>query len=154
MRVPTWVGTAAAVTVAAAAGTAATDPSTRWYRGLRKPRWQPPSAAFPAVWTPLYVLIAVAGARVLDRSDPAARTSFMRAYGLNLALNAGWTVVFFRAEKPALALAEIGVLNVSNVALLRRAARVDGLAAAALTPYVAWTVFATALNAAIVRLND
>ncbi|MEV4537478.1 TspO/MBR family protein [Asanoa sp. NPDC049518] len=153
MRLPTWVKTAAVVTVAAAAPTVATDPSSAWYRDLRKPSWQPPPAAFPAVWTPLYGLIAVAGARVLDRSEGGARRSFAWAYGINLTLNAGWSFVFFGARKPAAALVEIGALNVSNALLLRSAFRTDRLAGAALAPYAAWTLFATALTTAIVRLN-
>jgi tryptophan-rich sensory protein len=153
MRTPTLVKTATAVTATAAVGRVVTNPSSAWYRRLRKPRWQPPPAAFPAVWTPLYALISVAGARALDRSSGAPRASFARAYGLNLALNAGWTIAFFGARRPAAALAEIGALNVSNLVLLRRAAQADRLAGAALAPYVAWTLFATALNVAIVRLN-
>ncbi|WP_406076758.1 tryptophan-rich sensory protein [Micromonospora sp. NBC_00858] len=35
-----------------------------------------------------------------------------------------------------------------------RASRADRLAGAALAPYVAWTLFATVLNGAIVRLNS
>ncbi|MFI7517929.1 TspO/MBR family protein [Micromonospora globbae] len=154
MRPPTLVTTAAAVAATAAVGAAATDASSRWYRRLRKPRWQPPPAAFPLVWTPLYALIAMAGARTLDAAGRAERAPFARAYALNLALNAGWTALFFRARRPAAALADIAVLNASNLALLRRAGRADRLAGVALAPYVAWTLFATALNATIVRLNS
>ncbi|MFC0508936.1 TspO/MBR family protein [Micromonospora costi] len=153
MLPPTWIRTGAAVVATAAVGAAATDPSSRWYRRLRKPRWQPPPQAFPLVWTPLYALLAVAGTRTLDRSSGAERAAFARAYALNLALNAGWTALFFRARRPAAALAEIAALNVSNALVLRRAARTDRVAGAALAPYAAWTLFATALNGAIVRLN-
>lgn len=155
MRVPTLVKTAAAVAATAAAGSAAasTGTSSRWYRRLRKPAWQPPPAAFPVVWTPLYGLIAVAGARVLDRAQGPDRAAFARGYALNLALNAGWTALFFGARRPGAALAEIAALNVSNLVLLRRAAGTDRPAGAALAPYVAWTLFATALNGAIVGLN-
>jgi benzodiazapine receptor len=154
MTIPTWVKTTAAVTAAAAAGSIATDPASPWYRTLRKPSWQPPPAAFPAVWTPLYALIAVAGTRALNNSrDEAERGAFARSYGINLGLNAAWTLLFFGAKRPKLALAEIVTLNVSNVLLWRRAARTDRLAGAALAPYVAWTLFATALNTAIVRRN-
>jgi benzodiazapine receptor len=72
---------------------------------------------------------------------------------VNLVLNAGWTAMFFRARNPTAALGEIAALNLSNGLLLRRAAAADRLAVAALAPYVAWTVFATCLNGAIVRLN-
>ncbi|GAA1736122.1 TspO/MBR family protein [Luedemannella helvata] len=155
MRLPTLVKTAAAVTATAAVGAVITSSSTSsgWYRRLRKPSWQPPSAAFPLVWTPLYALIAVAGARALDRAEGAERTAFTRDYALNLALNAGWTALFFGARRPAAALAEITALNASNILLVRRAGRTDRLAGAALVPYAGWTLFATALNGAIVGLN-
>jgi translocator protein len=153
MPVSTLAKTAAAVAATALAGSVATTPASEWYRSLDKPAWQPPPAAFPAVWTPLYGLIAVAAARVVDRARGGERNAFKRAFAANLALNAGWTTVFFRARRPGLALLEIALLNGSNVDLLRRAWRADRLAGAALAPYVAWTGFATALNAAIVARN-
>jgi benzodiazapine receptor len=147
------VRTALAVGITAATGAIATDPDSAWYRSLDKPRWQPPSWAFPAVWTPLYGLLAVTGARVLDRTSGRHRTAFSLGYSANLLLNTGWTVVFFRLRSPTAALAEIVVLNVSNLDLLRRAGAADRLAAGLITPYVAWTVFATALTASIARRN-
>ncbi|GAB1692557.1 TspO/MBR family protein [Krasilnikovia sp. M28-CT-15] len=153
MRIPTLVKTAAAVTAAAFAGAAGTDPRSDWYEGLEKPSWQPPPRAFGLVWTPLYALIAVAGARVLDRTSGAERQAFRRAYAQNLALNAAWTPLFFAARAPVAALADVVALNVSNAYLLRRAWRADRTAAACLAPYVAWTYFATALNTAIVHRN-
>jgi hypothetical protein len=42
----------------------------RWYEDLRKPAWRPPNAAFPVVWTVLYILIAIAGWRVWERASP------------------------------------------------------------------------------------
>jgi benzodiazapine receptor len=149
----TLVKTALAVAATAVAGSVATDPDSAWYRRLRKPSWQPPPSAFPLVWTPLYALIAVAGARATDRTRGADRNAFLTTYTLNLILNAGWTAIFFRGRRPTAALAEIAALNVANLVLLRQALRADRVAGAALVPYVAWTGFATALNAAIVKLN-
>jgi tryptophan-rich sensory protein len=153
MALPTLVKTAAGVAAAAAAGSAATRPGSTWYQSLEKPRWQPPPAAFPVVWTSLYALIALAAARALNRLPPAERRRFWRTYAINLGLNAGWTGVFFGARRPGLALAEIAALNWSNVTLLRRAWRTDRLAGAALLPYVAWTGFATVLNGTIAARN-
>jgi translocator protein len=151
-----WVKETAAVagcvTVAAAAGSVAADPGSAWYRSLRKPRWQPPAAAYALVWTPLYVAIAYAGARVLSRAGHG-RGRFARSLVLNLALNGAWTPLFFRARRPRIALADIACLDVANVALIRRAWQADRVAAALLVPYAAWTAFATVLNAEIVRLN-
>jgi translocator protein len=105
------------------------------------------------VWTSLYALIAFGSARTLERMPPAGRARFWRAYAVNLGLNAGWTVVFFGARRPNLALLEIAALNASNLALLKRAWRTDRLAGAALVPYVVWTGFATVLNRSIVARN-
>lgn len=153
MPIPTLVKTATATGVTAVAGAIATKPASRWYQSLDKPPWQPPATAFPTVWTTLYSLIAVAGARTLDRTHGADRAGFRRVFATNLALNAAWTALFFRVRRPRWALAEIAVLNAANLALLRRTWRADRIAAAALLPYVAWTGFATALNASIVARN-
>jgi translocator protein len=153
MTWPTLFKTSAAVAAAAVAGSLVTRPDSAWYRSLDKPRWQPPPAAFPIVWTTLYGLLAVAGARVLDRTTGASRARFARGFGANLVLNAGWTAVFFGARAPRAALAEITVLNASNLVLLGQAWRVDRVAAVAIAPYAAWTAFATALTAAIAARN-
>ena len=67
----------------------------------------------------------------------------------DLAANAGWCWLFFKRRSPAGGLAGIVVLDALNVELLRQAARRDTKAATALAPYVAWTLFATVLNADI-----
>jgi len=153
MRIPTVVLTLAGAAATAAIGSLATAPGTSWYRRLDKPPWQPPSAAFPLVWTPLYVSIGIAGGRALDRAAPSERRALAAAYTGNLVLNAAWTAVFFRARRPRAALAEIVALNVSNADLVRRAWRADRAAGLALLPYAAWTGFATALTAAIAHRN-
>ncbi|MCK2219787.1 tryptophan-rich sensory protein [Actinomadura sp. ATCC 31491] len=145
--------TGAATAAAAVAGSLVTDPRTHWYRRLRKPAWQPPAQVFPLVWTPLYGLIAYGGARALARGEEGQRKALGWALGGNLALNAGWPALFFRARSPRWALAEIAALNLSNAVLVRQAMRADRVAGAALLPYAAWTLFATALNASIVRRN-
>jgi len=153
MEFPTWVKTGLAVTAAALLGARAARPGSRWYRNLDKPAWQPSPQAFPVVWTVLYGLLAYAPARAINATSPGKRRSFQLSYAMNLGLNAGWTAIFFAAQRPKAALAEIAALNASNIDLLRRAWTADRLAGAALVPYVAWTAFATALNAEIVRRN-
>ncbi|GII79200.1 tryptophan-rich sensory protein [Sphaerisporangium rufum] len=153
MKKSSLVKTSLATAVTAVAGSLATDPKSRWYRRLDKPSWQPPPPAYGAVWTPLYVLIAYAGARALSRAGEAERPALARALGVNLALNAAWTPLFFKLRRPRAALAELVALNVSNAALTRRTLRADRTAGLLLLPYAGWTLFATALNAAIVRRN-
>ena len=149
----TTIVTIGAVAATAAIGGVAADPGSAWYRSLRKPRWQPPPPAYALAWTPLYATIAYAGARALARARSRDRRQLASGLILDLALNAAWTPVFFRGRRPRAALAEIACLNIANALLIRRISRADRGAAIILLPYAGWTVFATALNAEIVRLN-
>ena len=150
----TVVGTGLASLAAAALGGLGTETDSGWYGDLDKPSWQPPPIAFPLVWTPLYVAIAVGSARMLDAEpDRAARRRLIALLGADLAVNAGWCWTFFRARRPGAAVAVIAALDVLNVALVRAAARRDRRAGATLAPYAVWTGFATVLNVAIWRRN-
>jgi benzodiazapine receptor len=140
-----------ATVATAVAGGLLTDPTSAWFQALRKPPWYPPPATFGVVWTGLYAGMAWAGGEVLERADD--RRAFARAATLNLILNAGWTPVFFRAHRPALAAVESAVLTVSTADLIRRAGRVSPVARAVLVPYGVWTAFATALSTDIARRN-
>lgn len=146
--------TSAAVAATAVIGALGTDVASSWYRDLDKPTWQPPGAAFGPAWTTLYALMAVASARTLDRLEkPEERRAFSAVFGANLALNAGWSWLFFTGHRPRWALAEILVLEASTLDLTRRAAKADRTAASMLLPYAGWVAFATALNAAIAHRN-
>lgn len=61
--------------------------------------------------------------------------------------------MFFRAERPGLAVLESAALTVSTVDLVRRTWRLDPPAGAALLPYAGWVAFATALTAELARRN-
>lgn len=147
-----------ALTAAAALiGTIATRRSvdSAWYRDeLRKPRYQPPKQVFPIVWTALYVLMARSAARVWQARPSTQRNRALALWGTQLALNAGWSVLFFGVRRPKLAVVEIGALLAAVSAYAVYARRVDRRAAYQIAPYVAWTSFATVLNADIVRRND
>ena len=145
----------ALTTAAALIGTAATRKSVNspWYRLARKPPYQPPRQLFGPVWTGLYGTIATSGAMVYQAPRSPARTRALALWGAQLALNAGWSVLFFGARRPRAALAEIGVLLGSVLAYGAAAYRVDKKAAYLVAPYAAWTGFATALNAGLVRRN-
>lgn len=136
----------AAVVTTAVVGSIGSKPDTAWFRSLDKPSWQPDAKVFPIVWTTLYGTIAWAGTRALNRSSGRERADVVRALGPNLALNAGWSWAFFRAQRPGLALAVVLAMDASNLTLLRRVWRQDAAAGVALVPYVAWTGFATALT--------
>lgn len=132
-----------------------------WYAELAKPPWNPPSWLFGPVWTTLYVAMGVAAWRIWRRAiEPgaslalvAAVRSALRVYGVQLALNAIWTPVFFGLKRIDLALVIIAVLLVAIIETIRRFKNVDRTAAALLLPYLVWVTFATVLNASIWLLN-
>ncbi|MET7988932.1 TspO/MBR family protein [Streptomyces sp. NPDC005281] len=153
-RKATYVVTAAAVAATAFAGARAVDADSDWYRSLKKPAWQPPSWAFGAVWTPLYVSIAWADGRGLNRAHASQRVALAASVGANLVLNAVWNHLFFRRQSPRAGMAGTVLLDISNLQLVRKMTGVDRPAARALVPYTAWCLFATALNASLVRRNS
>lgn len=153
----TLARTGAVVGAAAVAGSALTDPGSRWYRHLDTPRWQPPPATFPVVWTALYADVAVAtaaaSAELAERGDDRGARELEQALALNMALNTAWTGLFFRARRPWLAAAECAVLTASSVDLARQAGAAGRGKAVAIGGYAAWCGFATVLSAAIARRN-
>ena len=121
-----------------------------WYQGLVKPWFNPPNWIFGPVWTVLYILIGIAGARVWirDRSGPLPKVWFTQ-----IALNFLWPLVFFTAQRPDLALVVLAGMLVSILAFIAMAWRRDRPSALMFLPYALWVSFAGLLNAAIWWLN-
>lgn len=134
-----------------------------WYPALAKPAWTPPAIAFPIVWTTLYVLMGIAAwlvwQRIAEAGIVAGGKGFVQRwlplilFVLQLALNSLWSTLFFGLRSPGLALAEIVLLLIVLVATMVAFRTVSATAAALLLPYLLWTGYATALNAAIWRMN-
>jgi benzodiazapine receptor len=143
-----------AVAGTAAIGAVATTPvlSSRWYRRLEKPSWQPPGPVFGPVWSVIYALIAASMLVARARGGEQQRPLFV-LFGTNLALNLAWTLIFFRGRSPLAAGVEIVALEGTTVALVVRAWPLSRLAALLLVPYAIWIAFATALTWAIWARN-
>ncbi len=121
-----------------------------WYAALAKPAFNPPNAIFAPVWTLLYILIAIAGARTYQR---AASSMAMRAWWLQLVLNFLWSPVFFVAHQISLAFVVILALLATIFAFIRNCWDTDRPAALLFVPYAAWVAFAALLNGSIMVLN-
>lgn len=157
MKGLTLLSTGLAVVATAVTGALATDPGSAYYRGLRKPSWQPAPPVYGIVWTPLYADLAVTSAQALDALDQpgraAEKTALRTALAVNLVLNGSWNWLFFRVHRPWVAAAECAVLTASSADLVRRIGAADRRAALALSPYPVWCAFATVLTVAIARRN-
>lgn len=122
-----------------------------WYAALEKPPFNPPGWLFGPVWTTLYVLIAVAGWRVMQSAPGGAPTKLWWA---QLALNFAWSPAFFALQQIGLALLVILALFATILAFIVTTWRRDRLAAGLFVPYAAWVGFASVLNGAILMLNS
>lgn len=138
-------GSAAPVLAAAVIGGLGSRHAPETYARLSKPRWAPSAGVFGPVWTALYAMIGVAGYRVAGHATPRTRA----LHAAQLAANAAWPATFFGRRDKRLSLGVIAVLDAALVAEVVRLRREDPTAAALLAPYLAWSGFATALNAAV-----
>lgn len=131
---------------AAVIGSLASARAPKVYRNIRKPRWAPPGGVFGPVWTTLYAAIGVAGWRLWNRR---AGRGVLGLHVTQLALNALWPVTFFAARNRPAALGVVAALDGAVAAEIVLAVRRDRVAAGLLGPYLAWSLFATALTASV-----
>lgn len=143
---------ALSVAVALVGGLASASGADGWYRAAAKPSWTPPDAVFGPVWTVLYASMAVAAWWVWREHGWRRARTALTLYGVQLALNAVWTPVFFGAELLGPGLAVILALEVALVATIVAFHRLTPGAAWLLGPYLAWVLYATTLNAGIAAL--
>lgn len=139
--------------IAALGGWATAGSVGTWYQTLHKPAFNPPDWVFGPVWTVLYVTIALAGWRIWRRHGIAGARLELAVYGAQLALNLGWSFLFFGARAIGLAFGEILLLLAAIVVNALLFWRKDRAAGWLLVPYAVWVAFASLLNVALWRLN-
>ncbi len=127
------------------------DDVKTWFPTIKKPSWQPPNWLFGPVWTVLYTLMGISSWRVYSKAGLMSKPMFL--YSVQLVLNFLWSPLFFKWHRLPAASADItallGVLGLTIVEFTK----VDGVAATMLYPYLAWTMFATALTYNITMNN-
>jgi len=142
------------VAVAGGIGAMASIDARDFYASLVKPVWAPRAEVFGPVWTLLYAFIGFAAWLVWRaRGGIAHASDAFLLYGLQLALNALWSWIFFRWHGGALALFEICALWLTILATTVHFWRIRREAGLLMIPYLVWVSFATALTAAAWHLN-
>jgi tryptophan-rich sensory protein len=122
-----------------------------WYPALAKPAWTPPNWVFGPVWTMLYGMMSIAG--WLAWRDGRSRIAAPLLFLLQLALNGGWSWLFFGLRRPDLALVCVVLLWFAIAGTIVAFWRISRVAVILFVPYLAWVTFAAALNLAVVRMN-
>ena len=141
--------------LAGVVGSVFTFPSIgSWYASLVKPWFNPPNWLFAPVWVTLYALMGVSLGLVWNKGmgDRRVRVGLL-VFGVQLALNVLWSVVFFGAESLVYGLGVIFVLWVVIAFTMVLFYRVSGVAGLLLVPYICWVTVATILNYYLWILN-
>ena len=147
---PTLAAAVCGILVALTSLSGALAPPGDWYIALDQPPGTPPNAAFPIVWTLLYIAMAVAAWRVWRARGPGRELGL---FVVQLALNALWMPVAFGAHALGWALLVIALLWVAIAATTAAFWRADRPAGLLFAAYLAWVSYALYLNAGLAWLN-
>lgn len=124
-----------------------------WYASLRKPRFNPPEALMPVIWTVIESLLAFTGFRLMRRSPSRARNRALFGWGVITLMIGGWSLIFFGRKNLAASAAASAAMVAGGVYTYQTTRAVDVAAARAVLPFIAWTGFATLLATTIWRMN-
>ncbi|MBN1762991.1 MAG: tryptophan-rich sensory protein [Methanomicrobia archaeon] len=136
-------------------GSVATSASVQtWYVTLNKPFFTPPNWLFAPVWLTLYTLMGISLFLVwrLDVQDRPVQIA-LAIFGVQLFLNAFWSIAFFGLRSPLAGLSVILMLWIAIAATILKFLPLSKPAGLLLIPYILWVTIAAALNLAIVLLN-
>lgn len=127
---------------------------------FNKPPLAPPAWLFPVAWTILYTLMGLAsyfifyaGFKSKSKNIKSKSKTALIIYGIQLAINFCWTLIFFNLGQFWFALVWLLIMWALIIALLVKAFDLSRPAFFMLLPYLLWTTFAGYLNCSIAILN-
>jgi translocator protein len=128
--------------------------SSDWYDDLYKSKLTPPDWVFGVVWSLLYGSIGVYYTLMLLYTQCSDFTCMpMILFTIQMGLNFLWPLVFFRLEKPKIALfLLLGMIGLS-AATFYYSFLINQTYTYILIPYLVWICFACYLNGYIVAHN-
>lgn len=125
-----------------------------WYAILNKPTFSPPNWIFAPVWTILYLMMGISLYLVWQKGIKTKGVkNALSVFGLQLALNASWSIVFFTGQSIVGGLLIIVILWSLILITILKFLKISQTAALLLVPYLLWVSFATILNFYIFKLN-
>jgi len=139
--------------VGALAGFLSREGTELYQASVLKPALTPPGWIFPVVWGILYLLMGIAAARIALLQESGAQRAALRVYGLQLAVNFIWPLLFFNLQAFGAAFLWLVLLFALIVWMILSFRELDKAAAWLLLPYLLWTAFAGYLSYGVWMLN-
>ena len=127
--------------------------SMETFEKINKPSLSPPGWLFPIVWTILYTLMGIASYIVLTSEKKSRAQTALTLYGIQLAFNFMWTLIFFNTGVYWFAFVWLVALWILVTVTALLFYRISAAAGYLMIPYVLWVTFAAYLNFAIALLN-
>ncbi len=124
-----------------------------WYVTLEKASFNPPNWVFGPVWSVLYLLMSISLYLVWIAAYTKSKRPAFIAFGIQLILNASWSLVFFGLHLPWVGVVILMALLISIVATIKLFYPISKQSAYLLVPYLFWVCFASILNITIALLN-
>jgi len=121
------------------------------FESINKPVLAPPGWLFPVVWTMLYILMGIASYLVLMSGKP--NNTALVVYGIQLAFNFFWSIIFFNQELYLFAFIWLVLLWLLILKTANLFHQISKLAGYLMLPYLLWATFAGYLNFSIYLLN-
>ena len=118
-----------------------------------QPPLSPPSVVFPIVWSILFALMGFGAARIYLAPASEARSAGLLLFGIQLAFNFFWSIIFFNYQNFGFAFLWLLILWGLILGMILVFHKTDRLAARLQVPYLIWVTFAAYLNLAIWMLN-
>ncbi len=123
-----------------------------FYNSLIQPPLAPPGWLFPVMWTILYALMGISAYQIyISKNDE--KTNALTLYGIQLAINFLWSIVFFRFKSLSGAVFVIILLLFLIILMMIKFKKIRKSAALINIPYLLWTAYASYLTIGIYLLN-
>ena len=124
------------------------------FETISKPPLSPPGWLFPIVWTALFILMGIACYKVwTSQASYPRRERALTLYGIQLAMNFMWSIIFFTMGMYLAAFIWLLVMLAFIIAATVFFHYIDNNAGKLMIPYIAWSTFAAYLNFGVFLLN-
>ena len=124
-----------------------------WYNKLNRSKLTPPSWVFGVVWPILYILMAISFIVVQSNKRCYPFCKPLVYFIIQLGFNLMWTTLFFKMQRPLLALIDLILTIVFTAITYYQFNKVSKLGGYLLLPYLIWICFAFYLNLYIIMNN-